>query len=37
MLVVTNSFFTNAARELAQANNVELWDRNDIKNKFNIK
>ena len=29
-MVVTNSFFTNAAKELARANNVELCDRTNI-------
>ncbi len=29
-LVVTNSFFTNAAVELARANGVELWDRHRL-------
>ena len=30
LMVVTNSFFTRAAKELASSNNVELWDRNSI-------
>jgi restriction system protein len=29
-MVVTNSFFTGAARELARANDVELWDRDRL-------
>jgi len=29
-IVVTNSFFTQSAKELAKVNNVELWDRNDV-------
>ncbi len=36
LMVVTNSFFTNAAKELARANNVELCDRTNI-NKLLIK
>jgi restriction system protein len=30
-MVVTNSFYTKAARELAAANGVELWDRDKLK------
>ena len=29
-MVVTNSFFTKSAKELAKANQVELWDRNKL-------
>lgn len=29
-MVVTNSFYTKQAIELAQANKVQLWDRNDL-------
>lgn len=29
-MVVTNSFYTKQAAELARANGVELWDRNDL-------
>lgn len=29
-MVVTNSYFTNQARELASKNQVELWDRKDV-------
>lgn len=29
-MVVTNSTFSASAKELAQANNVELWDRKDL-------
>ncbi len=29
-LVVTNSYFTNNAKRLAQANNIELWDRRKL-------
>ena len=29
-VVITNSFFTNAARETARRNSVILWDRNDL-------
>ena len=35
-MVVTNSFYTKNAKELAEANNVILWDRNDLKNIFHI-
>lgn len=34
VIVVTNNFFTNAAIELAKANNVVLWDRNLLKEKI---
>lgn len=30
MIVVTNSYFTNSAINLAQANNVDLWDREEL-------
>lgn len=30
-IVVTNSHFTNSAKELAKANKVELWDRDKLK------
>lgn len=33
-MVVTNSFFTSAAKELAEKSNVILWDRNDLKAKL---
>lgn len=36
-MVVTNSYFTSAAKTLAKVNNIELWDRNKIINEFNIK
>jgi restriction system protein len=29
-MVVTNSFYTNQAKELASKNQVELWDRKDV-------
>lgn len=29
-MVVTNSYFTHQARNLARANQVELWDRNEL-------
>ena len=29
-MVVTNSFYTKPAIELAKANDVQLWDRNDL-------
>lgn len=31
-IVATNSFYTHSARNLANINNVELWDRSDIMN-----
>ena len=34
-LVVTNSHFTKSAKELAEANNVLLWDREILKEKIN--
>jgi hypothetical protein len=33
-LVVTNSFFTESAQQLAQSNSVILWDRNILKQKI---
>lgn len=33
-MVVTNSFFSDPAIKLAQANNVELWDRNQIRRRL---
>lgn len=36
-MVITNSYFTAAAKTLAKVNNIELWDRNRIINEFNIK
>ncbi|MCH4200549.1 MAG: restriction endonuclease [Clostridium tyrobutyricum] len=39
-MVITNSFFTKNAVELARANNIELWDRNkliEVMNKSNGK
>jgi hypothetical protein len=33
-IVVTNSGFTNSAKELAEANSVVLWDRNILKDKI---
>ena len=29
-MVITNNYFTDAAIQLAKANNVELWDRNNL-------
>jgi len=29
-LVITNSYFTNNAQNLAHSNKIELWDRNDL-------
>lgn len=34
-MVVTNNCFTKSARELAQVNNVVLWDRTVLKEKIN--
>lgn len=34
-MVITNNGFTKSARELAQANNVVLWDRTILKEKMN--
>ena len=34
IMVVTNNYFTSSANELAQANNVLLWNRNDIENRL---
>ncbi|HAQ62835.1 MAG TPA: hypothetical protein DCR23_00055 [Ruminococcaceae bacterium] len=34
VMVVTNNYFTNAAIELAKANDVILWDRNMLKEKM---
>ena len=31
-MVVTNSYYTPMAKELAKSNNVALWDRNDLVN-----
>lgn len=31
-MVVTNSYYTKQARELAKANDVQLWDRRDLVN-----
>lgn len=36
-MVITNSYFTAAAKTLAKVNNIELWDRNRIIKEFNIK
>lgn len=36
-LVVTNSHFTQAARELARVNDVVLWDREAIKEVFDAR
>lgn len=36
-MVVTNSYFTKAAKELANASGIELWGRNEIIEEFNIK
>ena len=34
-MVITNNWFTGSARELAQSNNIVLWDRNLLKEKLN--
>ena len=36
-MVVTNSGFTKSARYLARQNEVELWDREEIRKRFHIK
>jgi restriction system protein len=36
-MVVTNSYFTKNACDLARANGVELWDRNVLINTFSIR
>ena len=36
-MVVTNSGFTKSARSLARQNEVELWDREEIRKRFHIK
>ncbi len=35
-VVITNSFYTQSAKELAKINNVELWDRNNVIEFLNI-
>lgn len=35
-MVVTNSFFTKNAIELARANNIELWNRNTLIDNFKL-
>lgn len=35
-LVVTNSYYTKAARELAEASGIELWGRNELMKEFGI-
>lgn len=35
-IVVTNSFFTNSAIELAKKSGIYLWDRNTIINNFHL-
>ncbi|NEQ64298.1 MAG: restriction endonuclease [Symploca sp. SIO2D2] len=34
-MVITNSKFTENAKNLAASNQIELWDREDLKNVFN--
>lgn len=36
-MVVTNSYFSKNAKNLAKLNHVELWDRDSLKNEFKIK
>ena len=33
-MVITNSYFTNSAIELANANDIELWDRHTLEEKI---
>jgi Holliday junction resolvase-like predicted endonuclease len=33
-MVITNNFFTDSARQLASANSIILWDRNNLIEKF---
>ena len=35
-MVVTNSYFTKGAKELAEANNIILWNRDDLIKKLNM-
>ncbi len=35
-MVITNSYFTKAAKELAEASDITLWGRDEIVNQFNI-
>lgn len=35
-MVITNSTFSAAAKELANVNHVELWDRNDLKEQIDL-
>lgn len=35
-LVITNSFFTESAKELARCNNIELWDRQELIRQFKL-
>ena len=36
-MVITNSFFTSNAITLANANGIELWNRNTLISQFQIK
>ncbi len=36
-MVITNSYYTKAARELAEKNDVILWDRDDLCREFHIR
>ena len=36
-MVVTNSYFTDQAKILAKANDIELWDRKMLANKISTK
>lgn len=35
-MVITNSYYTKAAKDLAEASNIELWERADLKEHFHI-
>lgn len=34
-MVITNSYFTKSAMELAKVNNIKLWDRDKLENELN--
>lgn len=34
-MVITNSYFTKSAKELAKVNNINLWDRDKLENELN--
>ncbi|MDO5292384.1 MAG: restriction endonuclease [bacterium] len=35
-MVITNSYYTKAAKELAEASGITLWDRKELAEQFNI-